>query len=91
MSTGLGAFLIAYLLVFGCAMLGRATQRQIVIGEHYAAAMLTSFAIVSGEIAVIVFVVAEGWVMWPWIAAGAGLGGVTAMAVHRAIVRRFGR
>jgi len=26
-----------------------------------------------------------------WNATGAGLGGVTAMAVHRAIVRRFGR
>ena len=86
MSTGLGAFLATYLLVFG-----RAIQQQNVIGGHYIAAVITSFAIAAGEIAVIGFVVADGWAMWPWIGAGGGLGGVTAMVTHRAIVRKWGR
>ena len=86
MNPGFGAFVATYALVFF-----RAIQQQNVIGGHYTAAMLTSFAIAGSEIAVIGFVVSEGWAMWPWIGAGGGFGGVTAMAAHRAIVRRFGR
>ena len=71
-----------WLLVFS-----RALQQQNVVGGHYWAAALTPMLIAAGEIAVVGAIVLHGWQSWPWISAGGGIGAVSAMWVHRRVVR----
>jgi len=65
------------LLVFS-----RALQQLNVTGGHYMAAALTPMLIAAGEIAVVGAIVVDGWVAWPWISLGGGIGAVVAMRVH---------
>jgi hypothetical protein len=65
----------------------RALQSQNVIGGHYLAAALTSYAIAAGEIAVIGAIVISGWSAWAWIGAGGAIGATAAMWLHRRVFR----
>ena len=62
---------------------GRAIQQQNVIGAHYRAAILTSYLLAAGEVAVIGAVVIQGWASWPWIGTGGAIGVVAGMWLHR--------
>lgn len=64
----------------------RAIQQQNVIGGHYLAATLTSFAMAGAEVAMVLQVVAHTWAAVPWIGAGGALGVTAAMGAHRRLI-----
>ncbi len=76
------------LLATFIAVFGRAIQQLNVVGGHYLAAALTPYLIATGDVAVILLAVHLGWWSIPWAGTGGAIGAVSAMALHRRIVRR---
>lgn len=66
----------------------RAIQQQNVIGGHYIAAALTSFAMAAAEVALMLQVIEHTWDTVPWIGLGGAMGVTAAMVTHR---RLFGK
>ena len=66
----------------------RAFQQQNVIGRHYIAAALTSFAMALAEVSVVLVVVSKTWEAVPWIGAGGAIGVVGAIFLHRRMFKR---
>ncbi len=66
----------------------RAWQQQNVIGGHYLAAALTSYAMAGAEIGVVLSVVSCGWAALPFLGTGGALGVTGAMLLHRRVFRR---
>lgn len=73
---------IATVATFSLVFL-RAIQQQNVIGGHYIAASLTSFAMAAAEVAMVLQVVEHTWSAVPWIGAGGAIGVTAAMVAHR--------
>lgn len=73
------------------SVFGRAIQQLNVVGGHYFAAALTPYLIAAGDVAVILLAVNLGWWSIPWAGTGGAIGAVTAMAMHRHIVRARSR
>jgi len=61
----------------------RAFQSQNVVCGYYWWAILTSYGMAIGEVAVVLFVVDKGWSSIPWIGTGGAIGVVLAMYIHR--------
>ena len=70
-----------------CLVFLRALQQQNVIGGHYIAASVTSFAMAAAEVAMVLQVVEHTWSAVPWIGAGGALGVTIAMFTHRRLFR----
>lgn len=65
----------------------RAVQQMNVIGGHYIAAALTSFAMAAAEVALMLQVIQHTWSTVPWIGLGGAIGVTVAMATHRIIFK----
>ena len=72
------------LLTFGtiCLVFLRAFQTQNVIGRHYRTAIITSYLMAIGEVAVVLFVVDYGWESIPWVGTGGAIGVTLSMYYH---------
>jgi len=60
----------------------RAFQTQNVIHRHYVPAILTSYLMAIGEVAVVLYVVEIGWTAIPWIGTGGAIGVTLSMYIH---------
>jgi hypothetical protein len=61
----------------------RAFQTQNVIGGHFLTAAGTSYLMAVGEVAVVLFVVDEGWASIPWVGTGGAIGVTLSMYIHK--------
>jgi hypothetical protein len=61
----------------------RAFQSQNVVCGYYWWAVLTSYGMAIGEVAVVLIVVEAGWPSIPWVGTGGAIGVVLAMYIHR--------
>ncbi len=76
-------FLAAFVLVFM-----RALQQQNVIHRHYWWAVITSYLIAIGEVAVVYNVAQIGWPAVPYLGTGGALGVTLSMYVHKRWINR---
>ena len=68
-----------------CLVFLRAIQQQNVIHGHYIMAAVTPFLMAAAEVAVILWVVSNGWSSVPYIGIGGALGVTAAMYTHNKI------
>ena len=66
----------------------KAFQQQNVIHENWVLVPFTSMLLACTEVTVVLFVVATGWGAIPYMGAGAGLGALGAMMLHKRLMRR---
>ena len=76
-------FISSFVLVFLKAM-----QQQNVIHGNWMMVPFVSMGLACTEVAIVLFVVENGWSAIPWMGTGAGLGAVFAMWLHRRIFKR---
>ena len=66
----------------------RAIQQQNVIHGNYKLAVITSYAMAIGEVALVLNIVNYGWSSVPWVGTGGAIGVVLAMYGHRKFVQK---
>ena len=80
------ALMTAFVLVFA-----RAVQQLNVVGDHKAAAVVTSYVIAGAEVGVVLFAVEMKMAAVPWLGTGGALGVLSAMYLHRKVVKMYRR
>ena len=75
------------LAVFALVAL-RVLQQQNVVHSYYWWAVITSYGIAFAEIALILYVVKEGFAAVWWVGTGGALGATFAMFFHKRFIRR---
>jgi hypothetical protein len=75
--------MIILLVVTALLVFLRAFQSQNVVCGYYWWAVLTSYGMAIGEVAVVLIVVEAGWPSIPWVGTGGAIGVITAMYIHR--------
>jgi len=78
---------LTMLAVFALVSL-RAIQQQNVMHRYYWWAVITSYGIAFAEIALILYVVKEGFAAAWWVGTGGSLGVTFAMFFHKRFIRR---
>jgi hypothetical protein len=66
----------------------KAFQQQNVIHENWGLVPFVSMGLATTEVTIVLFVVKTGWHAIPFMGAGAGLGAICAMLVHKKLFRR---
>ena len=77
-------FIAAFILVAT-----KSFQQLNVVNYKYLWVMPTSFVFAAGEIFIVLQIVRGSWDIWPYMGAGAGLGAVTAMYLHKRLIKRW--
>jgi len=66
-----------------CLVFLRAFQTQNVMHGYYWTSVFTSYLMAIGEVAVVLFVVDEGWASIPWVGTGGAIGVTLSMYIHK--------
>ena len=77
-------FIAAFILV-AC----KSAQQLNVVHYKYWWVLPTSYVFAAGEIFIVLQVVSGGWDIWFWMGSGAGLGAISAMWVHKRMLKRW--